>query len=53
MGVDGILEQGKMFMMMLFMLGWNKHFNIVDTLLRTQYAYTYKNADQKSANYKV
>ena len=53
MGVEGFLEQGKMFMMMLFMVGWNKHSNIIDTLLRTEYIYTYKNADQKSSNYKI
>ena len=40
-------------MMMLFMVGWNKHFNIIDTLLQTEYIYTYKNADQKTSNYQI
>ena len=45
MGVEGVFEEGRMFMLMLFMLGWNPYFNLVDTILKTQYVYTYKNAD--------
>lgn len=53
LGAEGILEQGSMFMMMLFMLGWNKHFNLVDTILGTKYVYTYKNADQTTVDYRI
>lgn len=51
--VEALLEQGKLFMMMLFMLGWNKHINLVDTILRNQYVYTYKNKSNARVDYRI
>lgn len=51
--LETMLANGKWFMIMLFMLGWNKHYNVVDTLLGTKYIYTFKNKNQKSINYRI
>lgn len=40
-------------MLMLFMLNLNPHFNLIDTVLGTRYAYTFKNANQTKVSYKV
>lgn len=40
-------------MLMLFVLGWNKHFNLVDTILKNQYIYTYMNKNTTIIDYRV
>ena len=45
--LDTMLANGKWFMIMLFMLGWNQHYNVIDTLLGTKYVYTFKNKNAK------
>ena len=40
-------------MLMLYMLGWNKHYNLIETVLGIQYAYTYKNDQLKPVSYKI
>lgn len=40
-------------MFMLFVLGWNKHFNVVDTILGNQYIYTFQNKNNAKVNYKI
>ena len=40
-------------MIMLFMLGWNKHYNVVDSILRIRYIYTFKHKNQKFISYRV
>lgn len=38
---------------MLFILGWNKHFNMVDTILKNEYIYTYFNKTTVKVDYRV
>ena len=38
---------------MLFMLGWNKHYNVVDSILRIRYIYTFRDKNQKFISYRV
>lgn len=52
-GVDGVLAEGKLLMLMLFVLGWNKHFNMVDTILKNEYIYTYFNKTTVKVDYRV
>lgn len=40
-------------MLMLFLLGWNKHFNLVDTILKNQYVYTYMNKNTTPVDYRI
>lgn len=40
-------------MLMLFILGWNKHYNLIDTILKNQYVYTYLNKNQLIINYRI
>jgi hypothetical protein len=42
-----------MFMLMLFLLGWNKYFNVVDTVLKNQYVYTYLNKTNTPVDYTI
>jgi len=53
LGVEGVLEEGRMLMLMLFLLGWNKYFNLIDTILKNEYIYTYFNKDTQDVNYKI
>lgn len=53
MGPDGLIEEGRLFMFMLFVLGWNKHFNLVDTILKNQYAYTFENKNHTKVDYRI
>lgn len=52
-GVEGVLAEGKLFMMMLFILGWNKHFNLIDTILKNEYIYTYFNKSTAQVDYRI
>jgi hypothetical protein len=38
---------------MLFMLNWNKHFDIIQTILGIKYVYTYKNDKLKNISYRI
>ena len=40
-------------MLMLFILGWNKHYNVVDTILKNKYVYTYMNKNTTVIDYRV
>lgn len=40
-------------MLMLFVLGWNKHFSLVDTILKNQYVYTYMNKSEAKVDYRI
>jgi NADH:ubiquinone oxidoreductase subunit 5 (subunit L)/multisubunit Na+/H+ antiporter MnhA subunit len=40
-------------MLMLFLLGWNKYFNVVDTLIKNRYVYTYANKNHTNIDYRV
>ena len=35
------------------MLGWNKHYNVVDSILRIRYIYTFRDKNQKFISYRV
>lgn len=53
LGANGALEEGRLFMLMLFMLGWSRYSNLVDTILGNQYVYTYKNKNTARVDYRV
>ena len=38
---------------MAYLLEWNGHFNLIETLLGIRYVYTYKNDQLKAINYKI
>lgn len=40
-------------MLMLFMLDWSPHVNLIDTLLGNKYVYTYMNKNTAKVNYRV
>ena len=39
------------FILMVYMLDWNKHFTFIETLLGIQYVYTYKNDQIRDVSY--
>lgn len=39
--------------LMLYMLDWNKHYSLIETLLGIQYAYTYKNDKPTAISYRI
>ncbi len=40
-------------MLMLFLLGWNKHYNLIDTILRNYYVYTFLNKNNVKVDYRI
>lgn len=41
------------FVLMVYMLGWNKHFTFIESLLGISYVYTYKNDQIRDVSYAV
>jgi hypothetical protein len=39
--------------LMVYMLGWNKHFTFIETLLGIDYGYTYKNDKIRDVSYAI
>lgn len=39
--------------LMVYMLGWNKHFTFIESLLGITYVYTYKNDQIRDVSYAV
>jgi hypothetical protein len=40
-------------MLMLFLLGWNKYYNVIDTILKNEYVYTFMNKDNTKVDYRI
>ena len=50
---ETVVGNGKWFMLMLFMLGVNPYFNLLDTLLGIRYIYAFRNKNTAKVSYRV
>jgi len=50
---EEIMSNVEWLILMVYMLDWNKHFTVIETLLGVRYAYTYKNDQIKDVSYAI
>jgi hypothetical protein len=50
---EEIMSNAEWLILMVFMLDWNKYFNLLETILGIRYAYTFKNNQTKEVSYAI
>jgi hypothetical protein len=50
---EDIMSNMEWFILMVYMLDWNKHFTFIETLLGIRYVYTYKNDQIRDVSYAI